>query len=410
MQHENERSIVVIGAGQAGFSCCAKLRSLGHVGAITLVGDEGELPYQRPPLSKAYMLGKLAKERLYLRQPEFYDDENITLRLDTGAKAIDRAARQVTLNDGEILNYDLLVLATGARPITLNEQMGGALRGVHYMRNIADADRLAHQMMSGRSIVVVGGGYIGLEAAAVASESGMQVTLIEAADRILQRVAAQETSSHFRDLHRAHGIEIREGAKLDQLSGADGAVATAELSDGSQIATDLVLVGIGVRPNIDLATDAGLDIENGIRVDEYCRTSDPYIFAVGDCASFPHGADRIRLESVGNAIEQAEAAARVIVEGSMPYEAKPWFWSDQFDVKLQIAGLSTGYDQVVKRQLSEKVVSFWYFAGAQLLAVDAANDPRAYMVAKRLIDAGGTVQSSLVADPDFDLKTLVKRA
>lgn len=399
--------IVVVGAGQAGFSACSKLRELGHSGPITLIGNEAHPPYQRPPLSKGYLLGETTEERLYLRPLSFYEQRNIDLKLSTSAAFIDRAARRVRLSNGTDLYYDRLLLTTGARPRALPAEIGGDLAGVHYVRNLDDINAMAHRFREGQRVLIVGGGYIGLEAAAVASKLGLKVTLIESAHRILQRVASPETSQYFRHLHNTHGVTLLENMGLRCLWGNDEHVRSAELTDGSALPVDFVIVGIGVRPNSELAEAAGLEIDNGIAVDAQCRTSDPYIFAAGDCASFPWRSQRIRLESVGNAIDQADAAAKSILGKSESYEAKPWFWSDQFDVKLQIAGLSAGYDSVTTRNGAANAVSYWYYRGAELLAVDAMNDPRVYMVAKRLIEAGKSPSSSLVADPSTDLKSLL---
>ena len=336
--------IVVVGAGQAGAALVAKLRGLGHAGPLALVGAEPVLPYQRPPLSKAYLKGELARERLFLRPASFYAGAGIELLTATGVAAIDRPAREIVLSGGRRLGYDLLALTTGARPRRLPDALGGELDGVLLMRNLADADALAAAIAPGARALVVGGGYIGLEAAAVLREKGLEVTLIEQAPRILARVAAPATADYFRALHHSRGVEIREGAALARLTGAGGRVTGAELADGTRLAADLVLVGIGIDPETALAEAAGLGIENGIRVDAHGRTSDPAIFAAGDCASFPYAGGRVRLESVPNAIDQGEAVAAAMLGADAGYVARPWFWSDQYDIKLQIAGLNAGWD------------------------------------------------------------------
>jgi 3-phenylpropionate/trans-cinnamate dioxygenase ferredoxin reductase subunit len=268
---------------------------------------------------------------------------------------------------------------------------------------------MAPYFQPGAKVLIVGGGYIGLEAAAVAAAKGLQVVLVEMAPRILQRVAAPETSAYFRDLHSRHGVDIREAVGLQGLQGSDGHVSGATLSDGTELAVDFVIVGVGIAPATELAQAAGLELDNGIAADQHGRTSDPHIWTAGDCASFPHQGGRLRLESVPNAIDMAECVAENIMGAEKDYVPQPWFWSDQYDVKLQIAGLNTGYDRVVARAGDKPgAASFWYFAGAQLLAVDAANDPRAYMIGKRLIDAGKTVPIDVVADPASDLKALMK--
>jgi len=265
---------------------------------------------------------------------------------------------------------------------------------------------MAPEFRAGARVLIVGGGYIGLEAAAVASKKGLHVTLVEMADRILQRVAAPQTSDFFRALHKSHGVDIREGVGLSRLTGK-ARVTGAELGDGTALDVDFVIVGVGVKPDVALAEQAGLDIDNGIAVDAEGRTSDPAIWAAGDCACFPQGDARLRLESVGNAIDMGELVAENMLGAGRKYVAKPWFWSDQYDVKLQIAGLGTGYTEIVERR-GDAAVSFWYYAGDRLLAIDAMNDPRAYMIAKRLIEAGKSADKALVADPGADLKPLLK--
>ena len=397
--------VVVVGAGQAGSSCVAKLRNSGFEGQITLIGEEAVPPYQRPPLSKAYLLGDMALERMFLRPGTFYSENNIELRMSTRVDVINASDQTILIGD-ETLHYDDLVLTTGSTPNRLPDIIGGALDGVFVVRDLADVDAMAARFVEGAKVLIVGGGYIGLEAASVASKLGLQVTLVEMAERILQRVAALETSDYFRELHSSHGVDLREGIGLDRLLGED-VVEGARLTDGTELDVDFVIVGVGIAPASDLATAADLVTENGIKVDAYGRTSDPHIWAAGDCASFPYRDTRIRLESVPNAIDQAEVVAENIMGAAKNYVAKPWFWSDQYDVKLQIAGLNTGYDRVVTRRTGD-AVSFWYYAGAILLAVDAANDPRGYMIGKRLIEAGKSPSPEVIADPETDMKALLK--
>ncbi|SFD89568.1 3-phenylpropionate/trans-cinnamate dioxygenase ferredoxin reductase subunit [Sulfitobacter brevis] len=400
------RHVVVIGAGQAGSSCVAKLRNGGFDGRITLVGAEPVPPYQRPPLSKAYLMGDMALERLFLRPESFYAEHNIDLLMGRPVSGINPVDRVVTVGATE-LHYDELVLTTGSVPRRLPPSIGGDLAGVYVVRNLADVDAMSPRFTKGAKLVIVGGGYIGLEAAAVAAKLGLQVTLVEMADRILQRVAAPETSDFFRKLHSDHGVDIREGVGLDRLLG-DGAVSGARLTDGTVLDADFVIAGVGIAPDTALAEAAGLTLENGIRVDAHGRTSDPFIWAAGDCTSFPYRDGRIRLESVPNAIDQAELVAENIMGAGKAYHAKPWFWSDQYDVKLQIAGLNTGYDRVYTRHTDVDSVSFWYYRGPELLAVDAMNDPRAFMVGKRLIESGKSPAPALIEDPITDLKALLK--
>jgi len=399
--------IVVIGAGQAGSSLVAKLRKDGFDGEITLIGAEKALPYQRPPLSKAYLLGEMELERLFLRPASFYEDNNITLRLGARVSGIDPEAKTVSIGD-EVISYDQLALTTGSDPRRLPAAIGGDLEGVHVVRGLSDVDAMAPSVSEGKRALIVGGGYIGLEAAAVCAKRGVKVTLVEMADRILQRVAAPETSDYFRKLHQDHGVEIREGTGLERLEGEGGKVARAVLGNGETLEVDFVVVGVGITPGSQLAELAGLELDNGIKTDTQGRTSDPSIWAAGDCASFPYKGGRIRLESVPNAIDQAEVVAQNMLGAGKDYVATPWFWSDQYDVKLQIAGLNTGFDNVVTRAGEGLTTSFWYYKGDQLVAVDAMNDPRAYMVGKRLIDMGKTADKAVVGDPSADLKPLLK--
>jgi 3-phenylpropionate/trans-cinnamate dioxygenase ferredoxin reductase subunit len=347
----------------------------------------------------------MSLERMYLRPLQYYEDQNITLRLSTHVDAIDAEASNIRIGD-ETLSYDALVLTTGSAPRRLPEAMGGELEGVYCVRDLADVDAMAPEFVEGRHVLIVGGGYIGLEAAAVAAKKGLKVTLIEMADRILQRVAAPETSDYFRALHQSHGVDIRETTALERLEG-DGRVAAAVLGDGTRMDVDFVIVGVGIVPETKLAESAGLTIDNGIATDAQGKTSIPNIWAAGDCTSFPHKGGRIRLESVPNAIEQADAVAENICGGGKDYVAKPWFWSDQYDVKLQIAGLNTGYDRVVTRT-NGSATSFWYYADQTLLAVDAMNDARGFMIAKRLLEAGKSPAPEDVSDASIDLKSLLR--
>ncbi len=394
---------VVIGAGQAGASLVARLRNKGYDGEITLIGTEPVPPYQRPPLSKTYLTGEMTLERLYLRPESFYSDQNIELLTGVTVRSIDRAAKLIDLGDKK-LSYDNLVLTTGSKPRRLPAAIGGGLNGVYVVRTLADVDAMVEEFVEARHLLVIGGGYIGLEAAAVASKRGLRVTLIEMAGRILQRVAASETSDFFRALHSRNGVNIREGIGLERLVGTDR-VTAAKLTNAEEISVDFVIAGIGIDPDIDLAQATGLEIDNGIWVDELCRTSYPSIYAAGDCTSFPYKGGRLRLESVPNAIDQGEAAADTIMGGTTPYVAKPWFWSDQYDVKLQIAGLNTGYDKVVTRD-NAGPLSHWYYKKKELLAVDALNDPRSYMMGKRWIEAGKSPLPEEISNPEIELKTL----
>ena len=397
--------IVIIGAGQAGSSLAIKLRALGYQGTVTLIGEEPYAPYQRPPLSKTYLLGEMALERLYLRPEEVYRDQNIELRLGTQVTAIDPVAQVISLG-AETLSYDQLALTTGSTPRLLPEAIGGRLKNVFAVRGLADVDAMRPAFEGGGHVLIIGGGYIGLEATAVAAKRGLKVTLVEMADRILQRVACAETSDYFRALHQSHGVTLLEGVGLSSLTGTDH-VTGAILSNGATLDIDFALVGVGIQPNTQLADAAGLTLNNGIETNALGQTSQSKIWAAGDCASFPYQGQRIRLESVPNAIDQAEVVAANMLGAQKAYHATPWFWSDQYDVKLQIAGLNQGFENVVTR-IGEAGRSHWYYKAGQVLAVDAMNDPRAYMVAKRLVEAGKTADPALVADPGSDLKALLR--
>ena len=403
-----ENRVVIIGGGQAAFSCAAKLRALKNERPITMICGEQTLPYQRPPLSKKYLLGEMSLDRIQLRAPEWYPDNNIDVLHGVRATKIDRTAKSVTLSDGTDIRYATLVLATGSTPRPLPAAVGGDLKNVFVVRDLNDADRLAVEMTAGKKLLIIGGGYIGLEAAAVARKLGLDVTVIEMADRILQRVAASETADIIRKIHSDHGVRILEKTGLTKLTAEDGKVKQAVLSSGEMLNVDLVIVGIGVTPNDELARDCGLAVSNGIDVDQYTRTSDPNIFAAGDCASQAWKGTRIRLESVQNAVDQADCVAAIIAGGNEPYQPKPWFWSDQYDVKLQIAGFNMGYDETfVRAGGKEGSCSVWYFAKGDLIAVDAINDARAYLTGKKLLEMRINPDRAILADPEADLKLLL---
>lgn len=400
--------LVIVGAGQAAFALAAKLRMLKDERPITMLGTEPVLPYQRPPLSKKYLLGEMSFDRLLFRPEAWYGENGVEIRLSTPVEAIDRKTRSVRLFDGRAIEYETLAIATGATPRRLPRAIGGDLEGVFTVRDKADADRLAIEMKPGHRLLIVGGGYIGLEAAAVARKLGLDVTVIEMADRILSRVAARETADAIRAIHQAEGVRILEKTGLTRLIGEDGRVKAAELSDGDVIDADMIIVGIGVTPNDQLAADAGLEVQNGIVVDAFGRTTDPAIFAMGDCAVQEWRGQKVRLESVQNAVDQAEAIAAILAGGTDPYRPKPWFWSDQYDVKLQIAGFNLGYEKTVLRPGSrEGSLSIWYFRGNEFIAVDAINDAKAYVTGKKLLEMGRPVDRAAVADPAVDLKSLI---
>lgn len=400
--------IVIIGAGQAACSFAAKYRSHDADAEIVMVGDETMPPYQRPPLSKKYATGEMSADQLLLRPADWYQENNVRLLTEKTATAIDLDAKVVTLNDGQKLDWTKLFIATGSRPRTLPAAIGGELDGVYALRNLADAEKLRNELGSGKRVTIIGGGYIGLEAAAVAARQGLKVTLIEAADRILQRVACPQTSDYFRKLHTDEGVEILEAMSLERFGETAGRVSAVLLEGGRRIETDFVLVGIGILPNQELAEAAGLSTDNGILVDEHSRCSHADVYAAGDCTRFEFRGGQVRLESVQNAIDQAECAADNMAGVPRTYVPVPWFWSDQYDTKLQIAGLNLGYDQVIMRPgAREGALTHWYFAGGNFIAVDAMNDPRGYMVGKKLLEAGKNVTPEQISDPSLELKSLL---
>jgi len=401
-------TLLIAGGGQAGFSVASKLRKLGDDRPITIICDEIFPPYQRPPLSKKYLLGETKKERLFFRSSNWYQENNVDLRLGATLGAISAKSKNVCLKTGEKLEYQKLVLSMGARALTLPEAFGGHHRGVYSIRTLSDVDTIKHEFQPGRTLLVVGGGYVGLEAASTANKLGLKVILIEREDRILKRVAAVATSNYFRELHVSKGVQIHESTSLINLTEKEGRVSGAVLSSGENIGVDFVICGIGIKPNDELAKEAGLDVSDGIIVNNRCQTSDPDILAAGDCASFLYQNNLIRLESVQNAIDQGEAVAETLFGIQSSYKPYPWFWSDQFDVKLQIAGLNSGYDQtLVRKGAREGGQSVWYFKKGTLIAVDAMNDATSYLIASRLIRNNVSPSAEIVVDSNYNLKSLL---
>jgi 3-phenylpropionate/trans-cinnamate dioxygenase ferredoxin reductase subunit len=401
--------VVVVGGGQAGFQVCVSLRDNGFTGTLSLVGDERVRPYQRPPLSKSYLYGEAD---LPFRPDEFYEAQGITL-VDQSATRIDRIERRVHLDDGRQLPYHHVVLATGARPRLLNVP-GARLRGVTALRTLVDADTVKAQLATCRRLVVIGGGFIGLEVAASARKLGLPVTVIESLPRTMARAVSSQMSAHLAQEHSRQGTTVLLGRSVTAFDGdASGRVTKVVLDDGSRLEADLVVVGIGVVPDTELAADAGLKVDNGVVVDEYLRTEDEAIYAIGDCASFPSphaGGQRVRLESVQNAVDHAHCAAANICGKQLGYTAVPWFWSDQYAIKLQIAGISTGYDQtVVLGDPETGKFSVFCFRRDKLIAVESANKPADHVLARKLMAAGQNLTPQEVAQPGFDLKTRAKQ-
>ena len=383
------RKIVIVGAGHSTGQLVSSLRQKGFDGRIIAVGDEPYPPYQRPPLSKKFLAGELSLERIYFKPDAFYTENDIELRLDTQVTAIDRQTKSVSCADGSTLDYDDLVLATGTRVRHLHLP-GSDLAGLHYLRNIDDVLNIQADIAKQRRLLIIGAGYIGLEVAAVTVQRGLEVTVVETENRVLSRVVSPQLSEFYQQEHAAHGVKFLLGASASRFSG-EQRVQEVELADGRRIPADMVIIGVGVIPNSELASDAGLAVDNGIVVDEHCRTADPHIYAIGDCTMHPNSllGRSLRLESVHNALEQAKTAAANLLGEDVRYSQVPWFWSDQYDLKLQIAGLSQGYDQAVTRgDPHSRSFACLYLRNGKLLAIDAVNSPRDFMQAKPLIAAG----------------------
>jgi 3-phenylpropionate/trans-cinnamate dioxygenase ferredoxin reductase subunit len=384
--------ILIVGAGQAAIQAIDTLRRKGFNGKLTLVGEEPWLPYQRPPLSKKFLSGGLERERLLIRPHSFFLEHHIQTHVGRRATRIDREARKVQLDDGTTVPYDALLLATGSRPRRLNAP-GAHLAGVHMLRNIADVERIRGDLAAARNLVIIGAGYIGLEVASTAREMGLSVSVLEQADRVLQRVTCPQVSRFYEAEHARQGVRVTCGVQVEELEG-DGAfvprVRAVICEDGSAHEADVVLVGIGVSACDELAEAAGLECANGIVVDQHCRTSDPHIYAAGDCTSHPsiHYGRRVRLESVDNAFEQGSAAALNLLGTPTPHDKVPWFWSDQYDLKMIIVGLSQGYDEVVMRGSPDsRSFSACYLREGELIAVDTVNAPKDQMAARKLVAA-----------------------
>ncbi len=400
-------TVVIVGGGHAAGQAAASLRQEGYDGAILVRGEEPHIPYQRPPLSKQYLAGEYGQERVHLRPAKFYASKNIDVRGDARVEAIDANSQTVTCADGERLRYDKLLLATGARARKLDAP-GGDLPGVYYLRTIADVDAIKRDFLPGRRIAIVGGGYIGLEVAAVAIEKGLRVTVLEMADRILERVTTPAMSAFYHELHTAKGVAIRTGARAEAFLGGERLEAVV-CADGERVDADLAVVGVGVTPNVELARRTGLDCDDGIVVDEHTRTSAANIYAAGDCTNHPNPllGRRLRLESVPNAMEQSRVAAANMAGNAKTYASMPWFWSDQYDLKLQIVGFPGASDQpVVRGDVEARRFATFYFQGRTLVAADAVNSPREFMAARQLV--GKDVRDPLrLADPTTDLKTVL---
>ena len=401
--------MIIIGAGQSGLQVAESLRSEGWKGPILLIGDEQNPPYHRPPLSKAYLLGESSEAQLTIRGPEALARKNIEFLPGVSVTAIDRQAKTVSLSDGRNLAYQGLAIATGSRPRPLPIP-GADLPGVFPLRTLDDCRAIGAALESAQNVVVIGGGFIGLEFAAVAHKKGKNVVVLEAADRLMARVVAPVISDFYRELHTHHGVGIVLGVKVTELHGENGKIALVHTASGVAYPADLVIAGIGIIPNTELASAAGLAVEAGILVDACSRTSDPAIVASGDCTAVKLADGSLRrLESVQNATEQGKAAAAALLGKEKPFTAKPWFWSDQYDIKLQMVGSSAGHDQVVLRgSLAEGKFSAFYYKAGQLIGIDSANRPQDHMAGRKLLDKGISPSPEQAADEHFNLAELTK--
>jgi len=399
-------NIVIVGAGQAGGSAALQLRSAGFEGALTLIGAEPHPPDERPPLSKAYLTGDLAYDSLLLRPLEFYGDQNVQLLTDTSVTSINLVEKVVMTSDKQALRFDKLLLATGARPRQLPIS-GADLPGVHYLRTLGDVAALQNTMRRAQNVCLIGGGYVGLEFASVARKAGLKVTVLEAADRLLQRVTTPEMSEYFADLHRSHGVEVCVGARIQEIQGAHQVERV--VCEHGTVTADLVLIGIGAQPNVEIAEAAGLACDNGIQVDEMCRSSHPDVFAAGDCTNHPNALlkRRLRLESAPNATDQARVAATNMMGANETYCTVPWFWSDQYTSKLQAVGFSSdGTQSICRGDKAAHQFAMFYLKENRLVAVEAINSAKAFMAGKRLY--GHELDPDQLADPATDLRSLIK--
>ena len=401
-------TFVVIGGGHAAGQAVASLRQGGFEGDIVVIGDEPFLPYQRPPLSKQYLSGEHGLERVYLRPEKFYEERNITLKLGVRAESLDCTAHTITTSEGETISYDKALLCTGSRPRPLNAP-GSDLEGIHYLRGIADVDGIRAEMADAKTMIIVGGGYIGLEVAAVARTAGLDVSVLEMESRILNRVTTPTMSQFYTELHEGRGVKILTDTAVSGFEG-NGRVSAAVTATDEKLPADIVIIGIGILPNVELAQAAGLDCDNGIVVDEHCITSSPDVFAAGDCTNHPNPLlnRRLRLESVPNAMEQARVAAANMLGGDKSYAAIPWFWSDQYELKLQMVGFSTHADQEVLRgDPSSNQFARFYLENGVLVAADAVNSPKEFMACRQLVAKQVKVDVDKLADSDIPIKELL---
>jgi len=410
MANFDKRDVVIVGAGHGGAQAAIALRQLGFAGSIAVIGNEPEFPYERPPLSKEYFAGDKTFDRILIRPAAFWAERNVVMLLSTEVTAVDAKAKRLSFANGGTLDYGTLIWATGGAPRKLTCS-GHDLRGVHAVRTRADVLKMMDELPTVGQVVVIGGGYIGLEAAAVLTKFSKKVVLLEALDRVLARVAGPELSRFYEAEHRAHGVDLRTGVQVECIEEKDGRVSGVRLAGGEVVPADMAIVGIGIIPAVAPLIAAGAQGGNGVVVDEYCRTSLPDIYAIGDCAAHANGfADgaTIRLESVQNANDQASTAAKVITGNLEPYKATPWFWSNQYDLKLQTVGLSNGFDQtVVRGDTATRSFSVVYLRNGRVIALDCVNAVRDYVQGRKLVETRAEIAPELLADATRPLKELI---
>jgi 3-phenylpropionate/trans-cinnamate dioxygenase ferredoxin reductase subunit len=400
--------IVVIGSGQAAAQVVVSLKRNEFPGSIKIIGEEDHLPYQRPPLSKDFLLGEYKAERASLKKIEFYEENEIDLILSTRAESINTHHKEITLDDESIINYDRLILATGSRVRKLNVP-GSEKTGIYYLRDLDDANALKKQLKKSNKMVVVGAGYIGLEVASVATSLGIEVSVIEMANRVMNRTVDPVISSYYQKLHESHGVKIYLDNGLKEFEGNDS-VTTVLCSDGLRLEADIVVVGAGVIPNQEIAIEAGLECDNGIMVNEFGETSDKHVYACGDCTNHPNKSlnTRLRLESVHNAMEQSKTVANTIMGNRDPYDQIPWFWSDQYNHKLQLVGISGEHDEVIMRGLeSEQKFLLFYLKKSELIAVNAINSSKEFLICRKLVANKVKISSDVIKDQSVNLNNLL---
>ena len=403
------KDLVIVGAGQSAAQCVLTLRKNNFEDPITVIGEEQHLPYQRPPLSKDYLAEEVGSNRVYMKTQDFYDQNNVLIRTSEKAISIDRKEKTIYLSNGEVVGYLNLVISTGSRVRKL-EVEGSHLNDIYYLRSIDDSNNLKNYFKKGKKLIIIGAGYIGLEVASTAVQKGLEVTVIDMADRVMNRTVDPVISEYFEALHRKNGVKIILGSALERFEGEDK-VEGVICANGTKLDTDGVVVGAGILPNQEIAESAGLKCDNGILVDEFGKTEDPFIFACGDCTNHPnsHVNKNIRLESVHNALEQAKTVALSLMDKPEKYDQVPWFWSDQYNEKLQIVGLSGDHDEVrIRGSIKEGKFMLFYLKNGELIATDSVNNPKDFLISKKLVANKLKISSDVLCDQSVDLKNLLK--